>query len=110
MTSFYAGLRISPFPARRQKPARNKHRSALSQNSVKCNRPLLCKENRSSSIRSKIRGDCSAHHRLCTTGSFSFIEKSTDILRITSKTSITELKAKKLDFNPLIHDFNNHDF
>ena len=69
-----AGPRASAFPARRQrcakiKSAKNKHRS-LSQTSVKCNRSLLCKGNRASSFRSKIRCDCSApassplHHRL----------------------------------------------
>ena len=117
LTSFY-GLpaRASPFPARRQrcakiKPARNKHRS-FSQTSVKCNRSLLCTGNRSSSFRSKIRCDCSApsHHRLCTIGSASFIEKSADIVCITSSTSSIELINKKLHFNPLRPDFNNHNF
>jgi hypothetical protein len=50
------------------------------------------------------------HHRLCTIGSASFIEESTDIVHITSSTSSIELIAKKLDFNPLRPDFNNHNF
>ena len=78
----------------------------------KRNRSLLCKQNRASSFRSKIQCDCSApaHHRLCTIGSASFIEKSTDILRITSRTSSIELIAEKLNFSLLRQDFNNHNF